>query len=200
MSTNRLRIGVTMRVMAAKGYEETRDALAQDWALFLKTAFPTAAWMPIANVGAGSIREHCESWGINRLVLTGGDDIGVFPLRDETERELLDWAVERGVPVLGICRGMEVMAVRAGGALKPVSGHIAKRHVLRGEMKHEVNSFHNHALAECPAGFVVLASAEDGEIEAIRSTALGWEGWMWHPEREMPFNESDIDRLRVLFG
>jgi putative glutamine amidotransferase len=46
---------------------------------------------------------------------------------------------------------------------------------------------------------VVTAQAEDGEIESIKHSALQWEGWMWHPERETPFNPIDIDRLKALF-
>jgi putative glutamine amidotransferase len=200
MSADRmLRIGVTMRVVAAQGYDEPRDALAQDWSAFLNAALPDAAWLLLPNLGAGSIRLYCEQWSINRLLLTGGEDFGVCPIRDETERDLLAWAETQKIPVLGICRGMQMMAVYAGGTLKPVEGHVRKRHVLRGDFSYEVNSFHNYGLAECPEGFAVSAVSEDGEIEAISNAAFHWEGWMWHPERESPFNPASFDRLRALF-
>lgn len=199
MPNNGLRIGVTMRVIEAQGYHEPRDALAQDWASFLSVALPNAAWLPLPNLGANGIRIYCEKWGINRLILTGGEDIGVSAIRDETEQGLLIWAKERAVPVLGICRGMQMMAVWSGVALKPVKGHVRTRHILQGDFVHEVNSFHNYGLAECPRGFAVSARDEDGEIEAICSSALHWEGWMWHPEREKPIHSADIDRLRRLF-
>ena len=199
MPTNGLRIGVTMRVLEAQGYHEPRDALAQDWSSFLSTALPNAAWLPLPNLGANKARAYCEKWGINRLILTGGEDIGVSAIRDETEQDLLIWAKERAVPVLGVCRGMQMMAVWAGVALKPVEGHVRTRHLLHGDFMHEVNSFHNYGLADCPHGFEVTARAEDGEIEAIRNTGQNWEGWMWHPERENPFQSADINRLRRLF-
>ncbi len=200
MSTSELRIGVTMRVLEALGYHETRDALAQNWSEFLKTALPGAAWMPLPNLGAVSIRSYCEKWGINGLILTGGEDFGVIPLRDETERDLLAWAKGRKMPALGICRGMQMMAMQAGSTLKLIDGHVRTRHVLCGSFSHEVNSFHNYGLLECPQGFVVTARSEDGNIEAICNPELHWEGWMWHPEREMPFNPVDIERLRTLFA
>lgn len=200
MSTKLVRVGVTMRVLAAQGYREPHDALAQNWATFLNTALPDAAWIPLPNLGANSIRAYCEQWDINRLLLTGGEDIGVSHIRDETERDLLAWAKDRQLPVLGICRGMQMMAAYAGATLKPIDGHVQKRHVLSGDFVHEVNSFHNYGLADCPEGFVVSAKADDGEIEAICNTELHWEGWMWHPEREASFNSADIDRLRVLFA
>jgi putative glutamine amidotransferase len=199
MPNNGLRIGVTMRVLEAQGYHEPRDALAQDWSNFLSMALPDAAWLPLPNLGANKARAYCEKWNINRLILTGGEDIGLSTIRDETEQDLLIWAKERAVPVLGICRGMQMMAVWAAVALKSVAGHVNTRHILQGDFVYEVNSFHNYGLAECPWGFEVTARAEDGEIEAIRNTALHWEGWMWHPEREKPFQPADIDRLRKLF-
>lgn len=199
MSTNELRIGVTMRILQADGYDEPRDALAGIWASFLNKALPKALWMPLPNVGKDSINAYCEQWGINRLILSGGEDFGVSPARDKTEHQLLVWAEERQVPVLGVCRGMQMMAAHHGVDLKAVDGHVRQRHVLQGEFTHEVNSYHRYSLLRCPQDYVVTAYAEDGEIEAIKHNALPWEGWMWHPEREVPFNPIDINRLKALF-
>jgi gamma-glutamyl-gamma-aminobutyrate hydrolase PuuD len=199
MLISKLRIGVTMRTLQAEGYDEPRDALASVWASFLITAFPEAMWMPLPNIGRGSIKAYCEQWGINRLILSGGEDFGVSPMRDETEHQLLMWAAEHKIPVLGVCRGMQMMAAYKGIGLKLVDGHVRKRHTLQGSLTHEVNSYHRYSLAECPQDFVVTAQAEDGEIEAIKHSTLEWEGWMWHPERERPFNLIDIDRLKALF-
>jgi putative glutamine amidotransferase len=172
--------------------------LAQAWC-YLSVALP-AAWLSVPNVGVNGVRIYCEKWGINRLILTGGEDIGVSAIRDETEQELLIWAKEHAVPVLGVCRGMQMMAVRAGVALKSVEGHVRTRHILQGDVVHEVNSFHNHGLAACPRDFCVTARAEDNEIEAMCNPELRWEGWMWHPEREKTFHSADIDRLQSLFA
>lgn len=199
MPNNGLRIGVTMRVSEAQGYHELRDALAQDWSTFMSTALPDASWLLLPNIGANKVRAYCEKWGINRLILTGGEDIGVSVIRDETEQDLLTWARERAIPVLGVCRGMQMMAVWAGVSLRPLEGHVRTRHKLQGDFMNEVNSFHNYGLAECPRGFKPSARAEDGAIEAIRNEELNWEGWMWHPEREKPFQSADIQRLRRLF-
>jgi len=200
MSNKELRIGITMRVVETQGYHEPRDALAQNWPGFLDTALPNAAWLPLPNLGAKGIRGYCEKWHINRLILSGGEDIGVSPLRDQTEQELLVWAKEFAVPVLGICRGMQVMASQAGVDLKPVAGHVGTRHALQGILEQEVNSYHAYCLTSCPPGFTVTARAEDNEIEAIYHPGLRWEGWMWHPEREQSFCAADIERLQSLFA
>lgn len=200
MSTRGLRIGITSRISQAQGYPEQRDALAHDWTAFMQAAMPDAAWMPLPNAGAGAIRKHCASWGINRLILTGGDDIGATPIRDTTEQDLIVWAENARLPVLGICRGMQLMATYAGASLKHLDGHVRSRHMLFGDISQETNSYHTQGLMDCPNGFVVTATTSDGEIEGIRSTKLPWEGWMWHPEREHPFSHIDIQRLRNLFA
>jgi gamma-glutamyl-gamma-aminobutyrate hydrolase PuuD len=132
-------------------------------------------------------------------VLSGGNDIGEQLERDATERCLLAYAQDRTMPMLGICRGMQMMGMWAGTELKPVHGHVHTRHVLHGEISAEVNSFHNFSLANCPPGFIITAYSEDGEIEAMRHKTLPWEGWMWHPEREAQRTSIDTQRLRALF-
>jgi gamma-glutamyl-gamma-aminobutyrate hydrolase PuuD len=199
MPDKQCRIGVTMRVVQAHGYHEPRDALAQGWSDFLVAALDNPLWIALPNLGANSIGDYCAAWGINRLILSGGENIGDAPLRDETENALLAWARKHKTPVLGICRGMQVMSSFMGSPLRPVDGHVRQRHHLSGEITHEVNSFHAYGLATCPDGFKVIARSKDGEIEAISNAELRWEGWMWHPEREALFAPADIDRLQKLF-
>jgi putative glutamine amidotransferase len=112
---------------------------------------------------------------------------------------LLDYAKEHQLPLLGICRGMQMMGVWSGGSLSKVNGHVRKRHLVVGEINKEVNSFHALSLERCPNHFSILANSKGGEIEAIRHKELPWEGWMWHPEREPIFDNMDIERVRALF-
>lgn len=199
MSSKGLKVGITMRVIEAQGYSEPRDALAQNWITFIRSALPNATWLLLPNIGKDAIRSYCEEWGINRLILTGGEDIGLSAIRDETEKDLLTWASTKQIPVLGICRGMQIIADWSGVKLRRVNGHVRVKHKLQGAVTHEVNSFHNFSLVSCPPGFDVLASSPDGEIEAIQNDDLKWEGWMWHPERETPFCDEDIFRIQRLF-
>lgn len=199
MQTKTLRVGVTMRVVHAQGYEEPRDALAQDWWRFLDGALPQAMWIPLPNLGPERIGSYCDQWDLNRLIFTGGDDIGVSDIRDKTELALLDWAMSKDIPVLGICRGMQLLSVWAGTGLKEVENHVCTRHGLNGELSGEVNSFHKMALSDCPASFEIIARSEDGCIEAIRHVTRPLEGWMWHPEREWPIQIADIQRLQRIF-
>jgi putative glutamine amidotransferase len=188
-----------MRITQAEGYMEPRDALAQAWGTFLAHALPDAVWLPVPNLGGASTVQYCQRWGVNRLILTGGEDVGQSQLRDATESSLVRWAELTDMPLLGICRGMQLMCLRAGVELKRVECHVATRHSLAGMLTGEANSFHTLAPAECPAGFEALATAPDGVLEAIRHMTLKWEGWMWHPEREPQPNPRDLGRLRRLF-
>ena len=202
-------VAVSQRVDVVTGRNERRDALDQRLAKWLLTAGYLA--VPVPNQLSSAIsadplenQKAVHLWldGIqpSAVVLSGGNDVGEYPERDATECDLLSWAKTGSIPVLGICRGMQMMAVWAGATLKPVMHHVRTRHQLRGTIHGEVNSFHNLALSECPHGFEVLARADDDEIEAIRHNTLPFEGWMWHPEREFPFSDRDRQRLKELFN
>lgn len=192
-------VAVSQRVDVYPDRNERRDALDQRLCQWLVVA----GYLPIPvpnGLGLEGLRLWLSAVRPAAIVLSGGNDMGEVIERDNTERQLLVYAQEGTLPVLGICRGMQMMGVWAGGALKPVQGHTRTRHELRGELVGEANSFHNYSLAACPADFAVTATAEDGCIEAIRHESFAWEGWMWHPERETDFQPRDIERLKVLFG
>jgi len=204
-----LKVAVSQRVDVWADRGERRDALDQRLCRWLMAAgcmpipVPNALSTPLM-VGQD---EEWQNWlhavKPDAVLLSGGNDIGEAPERDNTERSLLDYARDSALPALGICRGMQMMAVWAGGSLVSVSGHVRTRHRLQmqadsGEWPDETNSFHNFSLADCPPGFVMTAHAEDGAIEAMRHETLPWEGWMWHPEREPQFNPTDVMRFRAL--
>ena len=210
---NELRIGLTMREVHAEGYNEPRDALARVWGEFLQAAVPEAAWLPVPNLGAASAPLFCDRWGINALILTGGEDIGVSPVRDATERGLLQHFARNGLPMFGICRGLQLMWTELGGDLEIKSGHVAVRHRVRYARETalhiedrigEVNSFHGFSLREPTAALhqpvIVFARADDGSAEGVRFGHSRMAGVMWHPEREAAADSADISLIRSLFG
>jgi putative glutamine amidotransferase len=167
------------------------------------------------------------------LLLTGGNDVnpvlyGETALRetqppdderDASEAALIDEALDRDLPLLAICRGMQMLNVRLGGSLiqhlagvahhvrrTPDKGLPAHRVVIEpgtllARIAHsetwEVNSRHHQAVARCGSGLRVCATdPEDGVIEAIELPGRRYVlAVQWHPENQA----SEDPEQRTLF-
>lgn len=157
--------------------------------------------------------------GLDALVLSGGADIHprhyraqphqklgpVEEERDASELALFAEAVRREMPVLAICRGLQLVNVALGGSLwqdlpselrvHPQSGPRTERiHPTEvapgsrladalGTTSVRVNSFHHQAIRDLAPGLRATAHAPDGVIEGIEGTGDQWLlGVQWHPE------------------
>ncbi len=195
-------VAVTQRVSLFGEYGERRDCLDQAWTRFLAACGLVP--VPVPNVTEVALR-LCETVGIGGLVLTGGNDLAVLggdaPERDAVENALLDLAERRKLPVLGVCRGMQVIQHRFAVPLRRVEGHVTRRQGIRveGERK-EVNSYHRFAAVDSRPPLEVWAIAEDGVVKAIRHSVEPMTGIMWHPERSVPFSPDDMRLFRQVFG
>ena len=209
MADNRPRIGITMRQTKASGSAEVRDALARDWAGFMEKTLPESLWMPIPNLGAEAA-SYCRNWHLDGLILTGGDDIGATPERDATERSLIDYFFGCSKPVLGVCRGLQMLWTGAGGRLVKAGDHAGTRHAVTLTDPHwlasfgpggvGVNSFHTNVLnGPLPMDWRCGAIDDDGRVEAIIHQRLPIVGVMWHPEREAAVSAIDRALFRSLF-
>ena len=155
---------------------------------------------------------------LDGLILAGGSDIdptsygakphpetkNTWPERDRFEIALGTRALERDMPVLGICRGMEMLNVIQGGTLNQHLGLELHRHTpgvftdhrvelqpgslaarVVGSDTTEVKSAHHQGVEELGEGVAVSGNADDGVVEAIelpdRSFAVGV---LWHPEED----------------
>lgn len=197
-------IGITQRIIEVSEVNEQRDSL--DHRLIELVLSLSMLPIPIPNkliTRENSTKDQLIAWltkiNLSGIILSGGEDLGKNLDRDNLEFGILNWAKSQAVPVLGICRGMQIMGSWAGIELVEIPNHIKTRHQLNGKIQQDVNSFHNFSLKDCPIGFTVMAESSDRAIEAIRHTLLPWEGWMWHPEREIPYSKVDIERIRNLF-
>ncbi|GAA1108119.1 glutamine amidotransferase-related protein [Nocardiopsis metallicus] len=141
---------------------------------------------------------------LTAIILSGGNDLpgashrtDLAPERDAVEDWLLGMAEQQLVPVIGICHGAQVIAVRHGACLAEGSSqHAGTRHLVRTVAQtpwgwpptFTVTSHHRDVLSaqSFPDDLQVLALAEDSTVEAYAHRHLPWWGLMWHPEREQP--------------
>ena len=197
-----LRFGITMREINATSYNESRDAIARDWPRFISKNFPKQKWLLIPNILDKAV-DYIISWNINVLILSGGDDIGKFPERDDTEIKLLDFALRNKIPVIGVCRGLQLIHNHFGGKIEKGDKTFKNIHnssfhnVYVGELKYRVNSFHTSKILENTLNkdFEIIARcSEDNSIECFKNEKIM--AMMWHPERESNFNELNLNLIK----
>lgn len=158
---------------------------------------------------------------LDALVLSGGSDIGperyqqqphpqtkvVRPWRDDWELRLFRHALDAGLPVLGVCRGAQLLNVALGGTLDqhvpdtvghqrhlPEPGIFGQTRVtlragsaLAGLLGPEVKvaCYHRQAIDQVAAGLEVTGRSDDGTVEAVELPGRRFVvGVQWHPERD----------------
>ena len=193
-------------------------------------------WIPDAELRVVSYKNATDDplAGCDGIILSGGVDVGpglygytdtdgiveeTDPARDTFEVRLIRDAIARDLPVLGICRGTQLINVVLGGTLVPDlqrAGHEDHRSMPEGDRSHEVvieegtllsgmtgvergsvSSAHHQAVGRVGEGLRVTARSVDGVIEALEWAAPAGRAFLqlvqWHPER-MADGENPLTR------
>lgn len=167
------------------------------------------AWLSAVVISGGQ-DVHPACWGGDSSVVKDVDP-RTNPMvhdreRDDYEIALVRAALDRGIPVLGVCRGMQVLNVALGGTLVPdlapgpVSHLSLEAAPTDGTIDHLVsfdegslaaglfgadaitNSWHHQAVDRCGVGVVATGRTHDGLVEAIEVPGRPVLGVQWHPE------------------
>tara|TARA_Y100000310_G_scaffold51473_1_gene47432 strand:- start:1432 stop:2076 length:645 start_codon:yes stop_codon:yes gene_type:complete len=207
MKNKKLTIGISLRVVESTNYNEKRDALSQDWSIFFEKLGINPLLIPNTMKNVLSFLEDMQVQG---LILSGGDNIGDSQDRDETEQKIINYSLEKKIPLIGICRGMQVINTFFGGTIETLenSKHVGDPHFVSLNKnlasflhteKLQVNSFHNNVIKQENLGrnLKSFAIANDSTIEGFCHTELPIIGVMWHPERTP--NEKNEQIIRKIF-
>jgi putative glutamine amidotransferase len=207
----------TYREQASWGvWSQRADLLPADYAQSIAAAGGVPVLLPPARTDIEAARTALSR--LDGLLVSGGADIdperyaeaphprtsGWRPDRDAWELLLLDAADELGLPVLGVCRGMQLMAVQAGGALDQhtpdLVGH--ERHNPGGDAFGDIDvavrpdsrlaglvggsvsaRCHHHQSVRSHPGYLPAATAADGTLEAMEAPGDRFRlAVQWHPE------------------
>jgi len=216
------------------GVTATNAAKAQSYMDALQMLGATPVWLQ-----NDAVQAEADLKRLDGILVSGGPDIephhfgeelhpkteATVPHRDAYELGLIKAAWQRDVPMLAICRGVQVMNVALGGSLiqhvpdvvngdvDHHSGHdISERHIVEieadsnlgaiiAQQRFPTNSTHHQALAEVAEPLRITARTSDGIIEAVESIPPRrfWIGVQWHPERTFPKGDAPSEAILRAF-
>lgn len=149
------------------------------------------------------------------VILSGGGSIYSWSCdemdkkRDEFEYNVIEASIRKCVPVIGVCRGMEIINDFFGGSLKPCASHAGTRHEIFFDYpkwssfhlrNFSVNSYHDLSVDQLGDDLSGIAYSRDDVVEALIHSHYNLLGIMWHPERETHATELDLAFFKTVFS
>jgi len=205
-------IVITQRIEYIDKYSEIRESLDSSYLILLRAC----GYIPIVISYTSNIAEVMNKFKVDGVVLSGGNDLNTCnknkssALRDNFEDKLISYCIDNSIPILGICRGLQVIANYFGSTFTSVKNQVAIKHQLLVNPKSyyydnliklkKVNSYHNYGVKELSVDLFSSAYSEEGIIKAIEHRKYKIFAQMWHPEREVPLKKSQINIIKSFFG
>ena len=162
--------------------------------------------------------------GIDGILMPGGADINpltygqeissehvydVDDLADDADISLVRYALDKGIPVLAICRGLQITNVALGGTLiqhmeQPHQHHVAPVTVEKyvdelglSSATVEASCYHHQMIDQVAPGLEVIGRSTEGFVEAVKIDAPAWAfGVQWHPEDNFDTNAPQLDLFK----
>ena len=142
---------------------------------------------------------------ISGIIITGGANIGIYPKRDKLETKLIDYSLTKKIPLLGICRGMQLINHYFKGNLNKINNHVRTKHYIKtknSKRKYLVNSYHNFSINEKRMNTnltPIHRHTKDSTIESFVHSKYKLLGIMWHPERQKKIKSFDKTIIQNFF-
>jgi len=206
------KIAITQRLILNESYYELRETLDVNWGLL----FEKLDFLPIVLPLKYNFEEYFNNIEIDGILLTGGNDLNSINqskesyLRDDFEKKLIEYAIINGIPIFGVCRGMQIIAEYFGANFVKVDNQVGTRDTLNIDKNSQyynilkklkkVNSYHNYAIDNLSSDWLVSSQNNEGIIKSIEHKKYKIFGQMWHSERDQPFNENELSLMRFFFN
>ncbi len=192
-----MKIGITQRVIYKNG--NSIDMLDVGWDIFLKKC--GFEYEVISNKEKSISSNYLRKF--KGIIFSGGNSLlscnGDSEERDKLEKKIYKLATNMQIPIIGVCRGMQLIQEMHGIKLSRIFGHVKKKQRLIINNKTTItNSYHNYGTKKNVKNLVVFAKAFDGVIKGILSKKKKIVGIMWHPERNDPLRPYDINLFKKI--
>ena len=190
-------IAISQRLIEEEKYFELREALALDWGKLFTKEDLFRDFLPLPLSYEIDFEKYKNN--ICAVILSGGNNLycvdsnELSKKRDEYESKIISYCIESKLPLLGICRGAQMIAYSFESTIIKCDSHLNLHSVNVENNTFIVNSFHNFCISKLGENLIPLAYSEN-TIEAFKHEKYPIYGIMWHIERENGLENKDILR------
>lgn len=187
------KIGVSQNLIVNK-HLTVQEVIDSTWGSFLNELNVIPMYLPIYF--------DFTKLEFDGVILTGGGDLYEISnkkedlIRDDFEKNIIDFCIAKDIPIFGVCRGMQIINKYFGGSLKKIENHAGCRHFLESGI--DVNSYHNYSIDKLGNG-LEISDTSNNIIECVRHSKHRIFAQMSHPERENPFSSGDLKFIKGFF-
>lgn len=187
-------IGLTQRLINNDSYYEVREALSNDWGKLFSNEDIFSNYLPFPLSYEIDFMKYANL--LSGVIISGGNDIyavnknELSKFRDSYEIEIIKYCIDNNTPLLGICRGAQLLAHYFKLNVRQCKNHIGNHIVTNNNKSSIVNSFHNYCIFGTNDEILPIHIADDSSIESFKHSSLPIYGVMWHIERE--YNDLSI--------